>query len=84
MENLQWLGGDQKVSVVQQSNHRPLHKQQEADLDEDREDQLAYTADVQEHWAAQHSQQHTVHEILRAQTTAAVKTFCISIHMKSI
>lgn len=63
--DLQRVGGDQQVGVVKQGHLRPLHQNDEDELDEHHESQLADTADVQEHGAGQQGQHHAVAEVLR-------------------
>ena len=61
---VQGVGRDQQIGVVKQSDVRPLHQQEEDELDEQHESQLPYAADMEEHRAGQQGQQHTVAEIL--------------------
>lgn len=61
----QSVGNDQHVCVVEQGHLRPLHQQEESELDEQHQSQLPYAADVQEHRAGQQGQQYTVAEILQ-------------------
>lgn len=61
----QGVGNDQKVCVVKQGHLRPLHQQEESELDEQHQSQLPYAADVEEHRAGQQGQQYTVAEILQ-------------------
>ena len=63
--DLQRVGGDQQVGVVEQGHLRPLHQHDEDQLDEHHESQLANAADVQEHGAGQQGQHHAVAEILQ-------------------
>lgn len=60
----QGVGNDQQVCVVKQGHLRPLHQQEESELDEQHQSQLPYAADVEEHGAGQQGQQHAVAEIL--------------------
>lgn len=64
-EDLQAVGRDQQVGVVEQGDLRPLHQQEESDLDEQHQCQLSYAADVEEYRAGQQGQQDTVAEILQ-------------------
>lgn len=61
----QGVGNDQQVCVVKQGHLRPLHQQEESELDEQHQSQLPYAADVEEHRAGQQGQQHAVAEILQ-------------------
>ena len=63
--DLQRVGGDQQVSVVEQGHLGPLHQHDENQLDEHHESQLADAADVQEHRAGQQGQHHAVAEVLQ-------------------
>lgn len=67
--HLHGIGGDKEVCVVEKCYLWPLHQQQEGELDEQHEGQLPYAADLQEHWASQQRQQHTVAEILESSIT---------------
>lgn len=58
-------GVDQQVCVVKQGHLRPLHQQEESELDEQHQSQLPYAADVEEHGAGQQGQQYAVVEILQ-------------------
>lgn len=60
----QGVGNDQQVCIVKQGHLRPLDQQEESELDEQHQSQLAYAADVEEHRAGQQGQQYTVAEIL--------------------
>ena len=61
----QGIGNDQQVCVVKQGYLRPLHQQEESELDEQHQSQLPDAADVEEYRAGQQGQQHTVAEILQ-------------------
>lgn len=61
----QRFGSDQQVSVVKQGHLRPLHQQEEDELDEQHQGQLPDAADVEEHGAGQQGQQYAVAEILQ-------------------
>lgn len=61
----QCVGDDQQVRVVKQGHLRPLHQQEERELDEQHQSQLPYAADVEEHGAGQQGQHYTVAEILQ-------------------
>lgn len=63
--DLQPVGVEQQVSVVKQGHLRPLHQQEEDELDEQHERQLPDAADVEEHGAGQQGQQHAVAEVLQ-------------------
>lgn len=63
--DLQPVGVEQQVSVVEQGHLRPLHQQEEDKLDEQHERQLPDAADVEEHGAGQQGQQHAVAEVLQ-------------------
>lgn len=67
-----FLGGDsqvvsldQQVCIVKQDDLGPLHQQEECELDEQHQSQLADAADVQEYRAGQQGQQYAVAEILQ-------------------
>lgn len=62
--NSQVVGLDQQVGVVEQDDLGPLGQQEEGELDEEHQSQLADAADVQEDRAGQQGQQHAVAEIL--------------------
>lgn len=62
--DLQRVGGDQQVCVVEQGHLGNFHQHNEDELDDQHEDQLADAADVQEHGAGQQGQHHAVAEIL--------------------
>lgn len=61
----QGVGNDQQVCVVKQGHLRPLHQQEESELDEQHQSQLPDAADVEEHRAGQQGQQYTVAKILQ-------------------
>lgn len=61
----QVVGLDQQVGVVEQDDLGPLGQQEEGELDEEHQSQLADAADVQEDGAGQQGQQHAVAEVLR-------------------
>ena len=61
----QGISDEQQVCVVEQHHLRPLHQQQEGELDEQHQSQFPYAADVQEHGAGQQGQQYAVAEILQ-------------------
>lgn len=63
--DLQAAGNDQQVRIVKQGHLRPLHQQEESELDEQHQSQLSYAADVKEYRAGQQGQQHTVAEVLQ-------------------
>lgn len=52
----QGVGKDQQVCVVKQGHLRPLHQQEESELDEQHQGQLPYAADVEEDGAGQQGQ----------------------------
>lgn len=60
----QSVGNDQQVCIVKQGHLTPLDQQEESELDEQHQSQLAYAGDVEEHRAGQQGQQYTVVEIL--------------------
>lgn len=65
VKHSQGVGMNKLVCVIKQDNLRPLHQDEESELDEQHQSQLTDAADVEEHGAGQQGQQYTVAEILQ-------------------
>lgn len=59
------IGGDQKVSVVEECDAGHLHDEHIDELNGQHEHQLSNAADLQEHGAGQQAEQHAVGEVLQ-------------------